>query len=95
MLNPLFEPIQLGPLSLQNRIVMAPMTRTFSPGNVPNDKVVEYYARRAENEVGLIITEGTPVGRALLQDPEWVIKVKANRLEELQDFSKASLMTLV
>ena len=61
-LNPLFQPIELGPLSLQNRIVMAPMTRTFSPGNVPNDMVVAYYERRAENEVGLIITEGTTVG---------------------------------
>lgn len=57
----LFEPITLGPLSLKNRIVMAPMTRTFCPGNVPNDLVVAYYARRAQNEVGLIITEGTCV----------------------------------
>ncbi|MCA6063250.1 NADH:flavin oxidoreductase [Thalassolituus marinus] len=57
----LFEPIELGPLQLKNRIAMAPMTRTFSPGNVPNDLVVAYYARRAENEVGLIITEGTCV----------------------------------
>jgi len=60
--SPLFEPFELGPLSLKNRIVMAPMTRTFSPGGVPNDMVVAYYARRAENEVGLIITEGTIVG---------------------------------
>ena len=60
--KPLFQAIKLGSLSLQNRIVMAPMTRTFSPGNVPNDMVVAYYERRAENEVGLIITEGTPVG---------------------------------
>ncbi|ASP40520.1 12-oxophytodienoate reductase [Bacterioplanes sanyensis] len=58
----LFNPIQLGPLQLNNRIVMAPMTRTFSPGNVPNDLNVAYYARRAENGVGLIITEGTCVG---------------------------------
>ena len=36
-LSPLFQPITLGPLSLNNRIVMAPMTRTFSPGGVPND----------------------------------------------------------
>ncbi len=57
----LFEPINLGPLQLQNRIVMAPMTRTFCPGNVPNDLVTAYYSRRAENEVGLIITEGTCV----------------------------------
>ena len=60
--SPLFEPIELGPLSLRNRIVMPPMTRTFSPGHVPNDMNVAYYARRAENEVGLIITEGTTVG---------------------------------
>ncbi len=58
----LFEPITLGPLQLSNRIVMAPMTRTYSPGNVPNELVAAYYARRAENEVGLIITEGTCVG---------------------------------
>lgn len=58
----LFQPITLGPLELPNRIVMAPMTRTFSPGNVPNDLNVAYYARRAENEVGLIITEGTCIG---------------------------------
>ncbi len=55
----LFDPIHLGALQLRNRVVMAPMTRTFSPGGVPNDLVVAYYARRAKNEVGLIITEGT------------------------------------
>ncbi|MEQ3761793.1 MAG: 12-oxophytodienoate reductase, partial [Alcanivorax sp.] len=61
-LSPLFAPITLGPLTLKNRIVMAPMTRTFSPGNVPNDLNIAYYERRAENEVGLIITEGTCIG---------------------------------
>lgn len=61
-LSPLFQPFEMGPLKLKNRIVMAPMTRTFSPGNVPNDLVVAYYARRAKNDVGLIITEGTTVG---------------------------------
>jgi 2,4-dienoyl-CoA reductase-like NADH-dependent reductase (Old Yellow Enzyme family) len=35
------------------------------------------------------------VGRALIQDPEWVIKVRENRLDELQDYSKDSLMKLV
>ena len=58
----LFESVSLGKLQLNNRIVMAPMTRTFSPGNVANAQVAEYYARRAENEVGLIITEGTCIG---------------------------------
>jgi 2,4-dienoyl-CoA reductase-like NADH-dependent reductase (Old Yellow Enzyme family) len=55
----LFRPTQLGKLTLPNRIVMAPMTRTYSPGNVPNAKVVEYYRRRAAGGTGLIITEGT------------------------------------
>ncbi|CAM3764737.1 putative 12-oxophytodienoate reductase 4 [Pseudomonas reidholzensis] len=59
--HPLFQPFTLGTLSLPTRVVMAPMTRTFSPGGVPNDGVVEYYRRRAAAGVGLIITEGTTV----------------------------------
>ncbi|GAB3094529.1 NADH:flavin oxidoreductase [Aestuariicella hydrocarbonica] len=60
--NSLFKPFTLGPLTLPNRVVMAPMTRSMSPGNVPNDQVVEYYRRRAAGGVGLIITEGTCIG---------------------------------
>lgn len=60
-INALFQPIELGSLALSSRIVMAPMTRSFSPGNVPNTKVVEYYRRRAAAGVGLIVTEGTTV----------------------------------
>lgn len=59
----LFQPFQLGSLHLANRIVMAPMTRSFSPGGVPGEDVVAYYRRRAENAVGLIITEGTTIDR--------------------------------
>lgn len=60
---PLFQPFQLGSLALANRIVMAPMTRSFSPGGVPGEDVAAYYRRRAENAVGLIITEGTTIDR--------------------------------
>ncbi|SDR74180.1 2,4-dienoyl-CoA reductase [Halopseudomonas xinjiangensis] len=59
--RPLFESFELGPLSLNNRIVMAPMTRNFSPRGVPTEQVVDYYRRRAESGVGLVITEGTTV----------------------------------
>ena len=59
----LFRPFITPKLSLKNRIVMAPMTRSFSPGGIPGANVAEYYARRAEGEVGLIITEGTGVAR--------------------------------
>lgn len=66
----LFRPFALKSLRLANRIVMAPMTRSFSPAGIPGDDVVAYYRRRAENEVGLIITEGVGVAHAAaLNDP--------------------------
>ncbi|MEV4948959.1 NADH:flavin oxidoreductase [Streptomyces sp. NPDC053755] len=54
--------VTLNGLTVPNRIVMAPMTRMFSPGGVPGDDVRSYYARRAAAGVGLIVTEGTYVG---------------------------------
>ena len=62
-LEALFKPFEFKSLKLPNRVVMAPMTRSFSPGGVPTDDVAAYYRRRAENQVGLIITEGTGVAR--------------------------------
>jgi len=55
----LFEPFASKKLSLANRIVMAPMTRSFSPGGVPGENVAAYYKKRAQGGVGLILTEGT------------------------------------
>ncbi|HWA31354.1 MAG TPA: NADH:flavin oxidoreductase, partial [Rhizomicrobium sp.] len=55
----LFTPYKLKGLSLPNRIVMAPMTRSKSPGQVPGADVAAYYRARAEGGVGLILTEGT------------------------------------
>ncbi|MDQ5905976.1 MAG: N-ethylmaleimide reductase [Pseudomonadota bacterium] len=56
----LFEPYALGPTTLANRIVMAPLTRNRAlPGNVPGPMSVTYYAQRAS--AGLIITEASPV----------------------------------
>ena len=57
----LFKPFSHGNLTLSNRVVMAPMTRQMSPGNIPGDNVAEYYRKRAAGGVGLIITEGTCV----------------------------------
>ena len=56
----LFSPFQLGPLTLPNRIVMAPMTRNRAgPGNVPGALAAIYYAQRAS--AGLIVSEATQV----------------------------------
>lgn len=54
----LFAPYALGPITLQNRLVMAPMTRSrASTDHVPTPIMVDYYAARAD--LGLIVTEGT------------------------------------
>jgi len=58
----LSRPVALNGLTVPNRIVMAPMTRMFSPGGVPGEDVRSYYSRRAAAGVGLIVTEGTYVG---------------------------------
>ena len=56
----LFTPIQVGPYTLPNRIVMAPMTRNrAATGNVPHDLNVDYYRQRAS--AGLIITEASQI----------------------------------
>ena len=59
--NALFKPYSHGNLSLTNRIVMAPMTRQFSPNGIPTPDAAAYYKRRAQGGTGLIITEGTTV----------------------------------
>ena len=54
----LFSPVEVGPLALRNRLVMAPLTRSRAgPGNVPNQLNALYYAQRAS--AGLIISEAT------------------------------------
>jgi len=58
----LARPTAINGLTVPNRIVMAPMTRMFSPGGVPGADVESYYSRRAAAGVGLIVTEGTYVG---------------------------------
>lgn len=60
---PLFRPFTCRGLTIENRIVMAPMTRSFSPDGVPGEDVAAYYERRAANDVGLIISEGTTTDR--------------------------------
>ncbi|MCZ8081150.1 MAG: alkene reductase [Rhodobacteraceae bacterium] len=58
--NPLFQTYHLGPLTLANRIVMAPLTRNrAAAGLVPGPFATEYYAQRAS--AGLIIAEATQI----------------------------------
>ena len=56
--SPLLQPADIAGIHLRNRLVMAPMTRQFSPGGIPGEDVAAYYRRRAAS-LGLLITEGT------------------------------------
>ena len=67
----LFSPVDLGAITLSNRVVMAPMTRDRAgPGDVPTALMVDYYRQRAS--AGLIVTEGvqpTPAGKGYWRTP--------------------------
>jgi len=68
----LFQPFQLGALTLKNRIAMAPLTRNRAPGNAANALMAEYYRQRAG--AGLIITEASPIsqqGQGYIDTP-WI-----------------------
>jgi 2,4-dienoyl-CoA reductase-like NADH-dependent reductase (Old Yellow Enzyme family) len=54
----LFQPFQLGNLTLENRIVFPPMGLEVCEGGVPGEEAANYYARRAEGGASLVITEG-------------------------------------
>lgn len=57
----IFEPFDLAGIRLDNRVVMAPMTRSRAPDDIPTEMGALYYRQRAS--AGLIISEGTPVSR--------------------------------
>src|SRR5207253_3237393 len=59
----LFEPYKLGPITLPNRLVMAPLTRNRAvpPGMVPSPLATDYYGQRAS--AGLLITEASQVSQ--------------------------------
>lgn len=59
-MSPLHEPLQVGALTLPNRIIMAPLTRCRAgAGRVPTDLMTKYYSQRAS--AGLILSEATSV----------------------------------
>lgn len=84
----LARPVTLNGLTVPNRIVMAPMTRQFSPGGVPGEDVASYYSRRAGAGVGLIVTEGTYVGHDSAGDSDRVPRFHGE--EQLAGWAKVA-----
>jgi len=60
-LSPLLAPITIKGLTLPNRFVMPGMQRQWCDNGVPLPRLAQYYRRRVEGGVGLIITESCAV----------------------------------
>ncbi len=58
----LFTPVELGPMRLKHRVVMAPLTRSRSiqPNSISGDLMVEYYSQRA-SDGGFVLGEATNI----------------------------------
>ena len=59
--NRLLTPVAVGPYTLANRLVMAPMTRNRAPEGVPTELTATYYRQRAS--AGLLVTEGSQISQ--------------------------------
>lgn len=80
----LFSSYQLGNLELNNRLVMAPMTRCRALGNLANPLMAEYYRQRAG--AGLIVTEGispSPNGLGYARIPGLFTKEQASSWQQV------------
>lgn len=60
-MSKLFEDFRMGDITLNNRVVMAPLTRSRATNDVADERIALYYAQRAT--AGLIVSEGTPISR--------------------------------
>ena len=63
----LFEPMTIRGMTVPNRIVMAPMTRSFSPDGIPGEDVAAYYQRRGDADVGNVDRTTIEISRSLLE----------------------------
>jgi N-ethylmaleimide reductase len=98
--NKLLQPVRIGSWHLRTRIAMAPMTRGFAndtTGTVGED-VVAYYRRRAQDGIGLIITEGitpSPRGKGTFGVPGLYTKEQVNAWRKVTEAVHAERGTII
>jgi 2,4-dienoyl-CoA reductase-like NADH-dependent reductase (Old Yellow Enzyme family) len=73
--SPLFQPTAPGPLSLRNRIAMAPLTRSRATGNLPNALMREYYGQRASAGLVLLLEHTEQLRAFAVEDFKAVMEV--------------------
>ncbi len=86
----LFQPVQMGGITLKNRLVMSPMTMNYATTEgLATEKLIRYYVERARGGVGLIIVEGTfftPEGKGYVNQ---LGLTSSEHAEKLHDLTKA------
>ncbi|SEM46948.1 N-ethylmaleimide reductase [Loktanella fryxellensis] len=85
--DPLFAPARMGAIAMQNRVLMAPLTRNRAQGDgVPGDLAATYYRQRAT--AGVIIAEATqisPMGKGYLDTPGIHTEQQAHAWKKIVD----------
>lgn len=83
----LLKPIEIGDLTLKNRVIMAPMTRNRADNefNAPTEMHAEYYKQRAS--AGLIISEGSQVS---YQARGYINTAGIHRPEQIEGWKKVT-----
>jgi N-ethylmaleimide reductase len=85
--DPLFQPVKMGNIALENRVLMAPLTRNRAqPDGVPGDLAATYYRQRSS--AGVIFTEATQIsamGKGYLDTPGIHTEQQAHAWKKITD----------
>nr|MDO8118590.1 FAD-dependent oxidoreductase [Candidatus Sigynarchaeota archaeon] len=85
----LFSPLNIGNMTIQNRIVMPAMHLSYAENGFMNERLIEFYKERAVNETGLIIIGGCYVD-VLGKGVDSMIAIDDDKyIEGLSTFSRA------
>ncbi len=90
MTSPLFQPIQLGSLTLPNRIIMGSMHTALEHTSDPFGRLAAFYQERAKGGVGLIITGGVSPNKAGQMSPGAMVLESVNQLPEFKKLTQAA-----
>jgi len=92
MTSKLFTPLQLGPLELQNRIIVSPMCQYSANNGVARDWHIMHIGQFAVANPGLIFLEGTaisPEGRITIGDLCLYTDEQEQGIKRIVEFTKA------
>ncbi len=85
----LFQPLRVGPVELENRVVFGPHTTEFGRDGLPTPRHSAYYAERARGGVGMIVTESSYVHRSSLSKANSVLSCDPRIVDPLRQIAAA------